>query len=441
MLKVIGIRFQQNGKVYQYNADTFSPSVGDYVIVNTSHGYDLGEVMVGIHEIDETVLNIPVEKMIRFATEQDVNHATESREKEQEAFSICQKKIQEHNLEMKLVSVECMFDNSKIIFYFTANGRVDFRTLVKDLASVFKTRIELRQIGVRDEARMLGGLGPCGRHICCGAFLKDFQPVSIKMAKEQSLSLNPTKISGVCGRLMCCLKYEQDYYESTRKKMPRIGKEVVTPEGNGIVFALNIVKETVSVRFNKGDDSEIKDFPMDQVSAPDFSKSRENRINNSESENQPIPDEMIKETAIQDLVDIPPEEEPIATESESIKQKQPESSRKHKSNSKKENNQTSEEIAKDRTTKNDTEADTEIVKPARKLGQPVRRENPGKNKAENNKKMEKLGAKGAAGSQERKTSNPESADKKVSTDSPTRKSADNWAIALEKAIKAADDSD
>ncbi len=437
MLKVIGIRFQQNGKVYQYNADTFSPSVGDYVIVNTSHGYDLGEVMVGIQEIDETVLNDPLEKMIRFATEQDVNHATESREREQEAFSICQKKILEHNLEMKLVSVECMFDNSKIIFYFTANGRVDFRTLVKDLASVFKTRIELRQIGVRDEARMLGGLGPCGRHICCGAFLKDFQPVSIKMAKEQSLSLNPTKISGVCGRLMCCLKYEQDYYESTRKKMPRIGKEVVTPEGNGTVFALNIVKETVSVRFDKGDDSEIKDFPMEQVSSPDFSKTRENRTNNTESENQPTPDEGIKETD-PDSFEIPFEEESAAAEPEISKLKQTEPPRKHKSNTKKESTQTSEGTTKGPKERNDIGNDAEIAKPARKLGQPVRRENPGKNRTDDNKK---LGTKGSVISHERKAVNPEMAEKKPSTDSASKKSGSNWAIALEKAIKAADDSD
>ena len=169
---------------------------------------------------------------------------------------------------MKLVSVEYTFDNSKILFYFTANGRVDFRSLVKDLAGVFKTRIELRQIGVRDEAKMLGGLGICGRPICCGAFLGDFQPVSIKMAKEQNLSLNPTKISGVCGRLMCCLKYEQDQYEQTRKKMPKVGKEVITPDGPGVVWELNVIKETVRVRIQKGDSSELKDYPMEEVQRP-----------------------------------------------------------------------------------------------------------------------------------------------------------------------------
>ena len=184
---------------------------------------------------------------------------------EKEAYRICQHKIEEHKLDMKLVGVEQTFDNAKILFYFTANGRVDFRSLVKDLASVFHTRIELRQIGVRDEAKMLGGLGPCGRPICCGAFLGDFQPVSIKMAKEQNLSLNPTKISGVCGRLMCCLKFEQDHYESTRKRMPKTGKEVETPDGVGTVTDLNVLKETVTVRLHKGDSVEFKTYPLEEL--------------------------------------------------------------------------------------------------------------------------------------------------------------------------------
>jgi len=266
MVNVIGVRFQQNGKMYYFDAGAFTPSMGEFVVVDTDRGSDLGEVIMEVHPAEEGQYKAPLARMIRPATEQDIQKATDNRTREAEAYRICQQKIQEHHLEMKLVSVECMFDSSKILFYFTANGRVDFRSLVKDLASVFKTRIELRQIGVRDEARMLGGLGPCGRPICCGAFLTDFQPVSIKMAKEQSLSLNPTKISGVCGRLMCCLKYEQEHYEQTRKKMPRLGKEVVTPEGNGIVTELNIVKETVSVRITNGDESEIRQFPMDQVS-------------------------------------------------------------------------------------------------------------------------------------------------------------------------------
>ena len=196
---------------------------------------------------------------------EDAERQQENRRKEKEAYAICQKKIIEHKLEMKLVSVEYTFDNSKILFYFTANGRVDFRALVKNLASVFKTRIELKQIGVRDEAKMLGGLGLCGRPVCCAQFMGDFQPVSIKMAKEQSLSLNPTKISGVCGRLMCCLKYEQDHYEATRKRMPRVGRDVMTPDGVGTVQEINILKETVRVRVTNGDNSEIKDYPADKV--------------------------------------------------------------------------------------------------------------------------------------------------------------------------------
>ena len=247
MTKVIGVRFQQDGKIYYFNVMNLSPKVGDYVIVNSSKGLDLGEVILGVQEMNEENFKSPLPQAVRIATLQDIQRATDNRTKEREAYRICQQKIAEHKLEMKLVSVESSFDNSKMLFYFTANGRVDFRALVKDLASVFRTRIELRQIGVRDEARMLGGLGPCGRPICCGAFLNDFQPVSIKMAKEQNLSLNPTKISGVCGRLMCCLKYEQDQYEQIRKRMPKIGRDVVTPDGTGTVSDLNVVKETVSV--------------------------------------------------------------------------------------------------------------------------------------------------------------------------------------------------
>ena len=265
MVNVIGVRFQNAGKLYFFDPGPFWPTPGDFVIVETARGIEFGEVVTPIREMNDEQLAAPLKQVVRIATAQDVQHAQENKQNEKEAYAICQKKIGEHKLDMKLVSVEYTFDNSKILFYFTANGRVDFRSLVKDLAAVFKTRIELRQIGVRDEAKMLGGLGPCGRPVCCGAFLGDFQPVSIKMAKEQNLSLNPTKISGVCGRLMCCLKYEQDNYEQTRKKMPKVGKEVITPDGNGIVWDLNIIKETVRVRIQKGDSSELKDFPMDEV--------------------------------------------------------------------------------------------------------------------------------------------------------------------------------
>jgi len=268
MSKVIGVQFQQNGKMIYCEANGIEATVGQYVVANTDRGQDLGMVVMNARELDERVQIENLKKVVRLASPQDIQRATDNRTKEREAFSICQKKIAEHKLEMKLVSVEYAFDNSKILFFFTANGRVDFRSLVKDLASVFRMRIELRQIGVRDEAKMLGGLGPCGRPICCGTFLDQFQPVSIKMAKEQNLSLNPTKISGVCGRLMCCLKYEQDHYEQTRKKMPRVGKEVVTPDGSGQVTDLNIVKETVFVRMTNGDTSEIREYPLDSVTRP-----------------------------------------------------------------------------------------------------------------------------------------------------------------------------
>ena len=277
MSKIIGIQFQKNGKMYYFDANGIEAEAGSFVIVDTARGLDLGEVVLAPREMAESPDAESLKKVIRSATEQDIQHGRENRIKEKEAFAICQKKIAEHKLEMKLVSVEYSFDGSKIIFYFTANGRVDFRSLVKDLASVFKMRIELRQIGVRDEAKMLGGLGPCGRPICCGSFLSQFQPVSIKMAKEQNLSLNPTKISGVCGRLMCCLKYEQDHYEQTRKKMPKVGKTVNTPDGNGPVTELNIVKETVFVRLTNGDTSEIKEYPLESIIRPAENLTAENR--------------------------------------------------------------------------------------------------------------------------------------------------------------------
>lgn len=268
MVNVIGVRFENAGKLYFFDPGELWPTPGDYVLVETSRGVEFGEVVTGIKEIDDALLQSPLKPVVRIASADDIQHNKDNKAAEKEAYQICQRKIGEHKLDMKLVSVEYTFDNSKILFYFTANGRVDFRSLVKDLAGVFKTRIELRQIGVRDEAKMLGGLGVCGRPICCAAFLGDFQPVSIKMAKEQNLSLNPTKISGVCGRLMCCLKYEQDQYEQTRKKMPKVGKEVITPDGPGVVWELNVIKESVRVRIQKGDSSELRDYPMEDVQRP-----------------------------------------------------------------------------------------------------------------------------------------------------------------------------
>ncbi|MBQ6175358.1 MAG: stage 0 sporulation protein [Clostridia bacterium] len=265
MVNIVGVRFQNAGKLYFFDPNGTWPTPGEYVVVETTRGIELGEVVTNVHEVPEEQLTGPLKAVIRVATAQDVQHDRDNRKAEKEAFSICQRKIEEHGLDMKLVAVEYTFDNSKILFYFTANGRVDFRSLVKDLASVFRTRIELRQIGVRDEAKMLGGLGPCGRPICCGTFLGDFQPVSIKMAKEQSLSLNPTKISGICGRLMCCLKYEQDNYEQTRKTMPRVGREINTPDGRGTVVDLHIIRERVSVRVARNDSFEIREYALEDL--------------------------------------------------------------------------------------------------------------------------------------------------------------------------------
>lgn len=267
MATVIGVRFKKAGKVYYFDPCDFWPKPGQNVIVETARGIEFGEVVTAARSVADEQLVSPLKKVIRIATREDEQRAEYNAKREVEAFSICQEKVQKHKLEMKLVSVEYTFDNSKIIFYFTANGRVDFRELVKDLASVFKMRIELRQIGVRDEAKMLGGLGSCGRPICCGTFLGDFQPVSIKMAKEQNLSLNPTKISGQCGRLMCCLKYEQDTYEQTLKRVPRVGKDIVTPDGVGVIVEINAIRERVKVRIRTGDDDsfELREYSMDDV--------------------------------------------------------------------------------------------------------------------------------------------------------------------------------
>lgn len=265
MATVIGVRFRNAGKLYYFNPGQLWPAAGDAVIVETVRGVEYGEVVTGVCEIADELITPPLKDVIRIATPEDAQHEQENRAKEHEALVLCQQKVDEHKLQMKLVNCEYTFDNNKILFYFVSDKRVDFRSLVKDLAGIFHTRIELRQIGVRDEAKMLGGLGLCGRPVCCASFLGDFQPVSIKMAKEQNLSLNPTKISGVCGRLMCCLKYEEDYYEATRKRMPRIGKEVITPDGNGTVIDLNILKETVRVRIPKGDSTEQKDYPLSDI--------------------------------------------------------------------------------------------------------------------------------------------------------------------------------
>jgi cell fate regulator YaaT (PSP1 superfamily) len=262
MVTVIGVRFKKAGKIYYFDPAEFEIEAGEHVIVETSRGIEFGDVVVGPKEVEEDEVVLPLKKVLRIATEQDKVVAAENRQKEREAFDICLQKIKEHGLPMKLIDVEYTFDVSKIIFYFTAEGRVDFRELVKDLAAVFRTRIELRQIGVRDEAKMLGGLGTCGRGLCCATFLGDFDPVSIRMAKDQNLSLNPSKISGICGRLMCCLKYENEAYEKAREIVPNVGVKVKTAKGKGQVVANNLLRETVTVEL---DNNEKYDFPVTEV--------------------------------------------------------------------------------------------------------------------------------------------------------------------------------
>jgi cell fate regulator YaaT (PSP1 superfamily) len=254
MVTVVGVRFKKAGKVYFFDPEGFQIEKGAQVLVETTRGIELGTVVLENKGIQTTDVVAPLKKVIRIATEEDQRKQEENKKKEKEAFDLCVKKIQKHNLDMKLVDVEYTFDNNKMLFYFTAEGRIDFRELVKDLASVFRTRIELRQIGVRDEAKILGGVGICGIVLCCKAYLGEFQPVSIKMAKEQGLSLNPSKISGVCGRLMCCLKYEQDAYEDALERVPRVGALVKTPHGSGTVVYSSVLKELVKVKLDKGQD-------------------------------------------------------------------------------------------------------------------------------------------------------------------------------------------
>ncbi|HHV28368.1 PSP1 domain-containing protein [Acetivibrio mesophilus] len=265
MVKVVGIRFKKAGKIYYFDPGDLEIDLNENAIVETARGIEFGQVVVPNTEVSEEEIVAPLKKVIRIATEEDKEHHEENVRKEKEAFDICLQKISNHNLEMKLIDVEYTFDNNKILFYFTADGRVDFRELVKDLASVFRTRIELRQIGVRDEAKMMGGLGVCGRVLCCNSFLGEFQPVSIKMAKEQGLSLNPTKISGACGRLMCCLKYEQDAYEEIISRVPNEGAIVETPEGQGVVMSISLLKELVKVKLDRDNETDLKIYKASDV--------------------------------------------------------------------------------------------------------------------------------------------------------------------------------
>ena len=265
MTEVIGVRFKRVGKVYYFNPDKLNIPTGAHVIVETARGVEMGEVVLANHMVEDDAVVQPLKKVIRVATDKDMATVERHKKKEKETFAVCEKAIAEHGLDMKLVDVEYTFDGNKILFYFTADGRVDFRELVKDLASRFKTRIELRQIGVRDEAKMQGGLGVCGKELCCTQFLGEFAPVSIKMAKEQGLSLNPAKISGTCGRLMCCLKFEQAAYESLTKITPGVGALVQTPEYRGVVTEVNLLRGIVKVRKENDSEAQPKAFQRKDV--------------------------------------------------------------------------------------------------------------------------------------------------------------------------------
>ena len=265
MIQIVGIRFKPAGKVYHFSSGNLKLAPGDHVIVETARSVEMGKVVVGTHAVERQEGSKPLKPVLRAATKEDLALFEKNRAKEKEAFAICLEKIKKHKLDMKLIEVEYTFDGSKILFYFTADGRIDFRELVKDLANVFRTRIELRQIGVRDESKTIGSYGICGRSLCCSQFLGEFEPVSIKMAKEQGLSLNPTKISGVCGRLMCCLKYEQDAYEDLLRVTPRVGSTVRTPVGKGVVEYVNILKGLVKVMVDDDKETALQEFHTSEL--------------------------------------------------------------------------------------------------------------------------------------------------------------------------------
>ena len=266
MVKIVGVRFRNAGKVYYFDPKGYKIKAGDHVIVETARGVEYGTVIGGIREVTDDRVVQPLKAVIRVATQEDDLRAEKSRAKEKDAMRICNEKIRKHKLDMKLIDAEYTFDNNKVLFYFTADGRIDFRELVKDLAAVFKMRIELRQIGVRDETKILGGIGICGRVLCCNSFLSEFAPVSIKMAKEQNLSLNPTKISGVCGRLMCCLKNEQETYEYLNRKLPGIGDIVTLPDGmKGEVSGVNVLRQLVKVLVDVNDEKEMREYPVEEL--------------------------------------------------------------------------------------------------------------------------------------------------------------------------------
>ena len=283
MIRVIGVRFRNVGKIYYFSPKDFDIYVGDHVIVETARGVEYGHVVLAPRDVEEEKVIQPLKEVIRIATPQDDSKEEANRKREKEAYQICLKKIREHGLEMKLIDVEYTFDNNKVLFYFTADGRIDFRELVKDLAAIFKTRIELRQIGVRDETKILGGIGICGRPLCCHTYLSEFAPVSIKMAKEQNLSLNPSKISGVCGRLMCCLKNEEETYEELNRKLPGIGDRVITSEGlKGEVQSVSVLRQLVKVIVDVDGEKEIREYPVEELKFRPRQKKEKLRLSDEE---------------------------------------------------------------------------------------------------------------------------------------------------------------
>ena len=288
MIRVTGVRFRSAGKIYYFDPLNFDLKKGDHVIVETARGMEYGTVVMNIREVEDDRVVSPLKPILRTATKRDEEIVVRNNEREKEAFRICQEKIKKHKLEMKLVEAEYTFDNNKVLFYFTADGRVDFRELVKDLASVFKTRIELRQIGVRDETKILGGVGICGRGLCCHSYMPEFVPVSIKMAKEQNLSLNPTKISGACGRLMCCLKNEQETYEYLNSRLPAVGDTVLTADGlKGEVASVNVLRQLVKVIVSvEKDENEILEYPVDQLKFRPRRKKGKNAEKNQDKEGE-----------------------------------------------------------------------------------------------------------------------------------------------------------
>ncbi|MGM9928019.1 MAG: stage 0 sporulation family protein [Bacillus sp. (in: firmicutes)] len=263
MYDVVGVRFKKAGKIYYFDPGDFEIPKDEFVIVETARGVEFGRVVIARKQVEEHDVVLPLKKVLRIADAKDRLIVDENKKAAKEAYTVCCQKVEEHELDMKLIDVEYTFDRNKVIFYFTADGRVDFRELVKDLAAIFRTRIELRQIGVRDEAKMLGGIGPCGRMLCCSTYLGDFEPVSIKMAKDQNLSLNPTKISGLCGRLMCCLKYENDEYETAKEQLPDLGDIIKTPNGTGKVVGLNILERVLQVELTEH--GRVLEFTLEEI--------------------------------------------------------------------------------------------------------------------------------------------------------------------------------